>query len=284
MDFGLQDTVALVVDSHLPIATAAAVSLANEGAILSLTAPDSYHMRHVEIEIARHIRQERFRAVIADLNRERDVHRLVRETLHRQNDVGVLVNPFQGLPPSSAVTLAEENIEPALARNFMSAVRLTREILPHMKRLGEGRIVNLIPCAAIEAAPCDTLSSLSMAPLLAYFKGLAGELAAYNITVNNIIYAGVHCSEVNNGNGQRDQAIHGPNDHTDDNAIPHDAPDVSAPANPTGNDTKANALLPRMAKPHQIGDIVAMIASAQASYLTGANIILDGGSRRQYYA
>ena len=277
MNFGLQDTVALVVDSHLPIATAAAVALAGEGAILSLTAPDNYLMRHVEIELARlNIPQERFRAVIADLDRERDIHRLVRETLHRQNDIGVLVNTFQQLPPASATTLAEENIEPALARNFMSAVRLTREVLPHMKRLGEGRIVNLIPFAAVQASPCDTLSSLSMAPLLAYFKGLAYELASDNITVNNIIYAGVHCPEAHNGNGQGAQA----GDESDDSNVG----DVPAPVNPPDGGTESDAPLPRKAKPHQIGDIVAMTASQQASYLTGANIILDGGSHRRYYA
>ena len=178
MDLGLQDTVALVVDSHLGIATAAAASLANEGAILSLTAPDNYHMRHVEIELARsNIPQDRFRAVIADLRRTRDIHRLVRETLHRQNDIGVLVNTVQELEPASAIELEEENIEPALARNFFAAVQLTREVVPHMKRLGMGRIVNLIPYSAIEVSSGGTLSSLSLAPLLAYFKGLAFELA-----------------------------------------------------------------------------------------------------------
>ena len=40
----------------------------------------------------------------------------------------------------------------------------------------------------------------------------------------------------------------------------------------------------RTAEPHEIGDVVAMVASSRASYLTGANIILDGGRHRQYYA
>ena len=200
MDLGLQDTVALVVDSHLGIATAAAASLANEGAILSLTAPDNYHMRHVEIELARsNIPQDRFRAVIADLSRTRDIHRLVRETLHRQNDIGVLVNTVQELDPSSAMELEEENIEPAMARNFFSAVQLTREVLPHMRRLGMGRIINLIPYSAIEVSSGGTLSSLSLAPLLAYFKGLAFELAPNHITVNNIIYFGVESDDPENG-------------------------------------------------------------------------------------
>ena len=276
MDLGLQDTVALVVDSHLGIATAAAASLASEGAILSLTAPDSYSMRHVEIELARsNISQERFRAVIADLNRTRDIHRLVRETLHRQNDIGVLVNTVQELEPASAVELEEENIEPALARNFFSAVQLTREVVPHMKRLGRGRIINLIPYSAIEVSSGGTLSSLSLAPLLAYFKGLAFELASKDITVNNIIYFGVEYQEPANGNHHAD----GDTDAYDGAAL-NDPEENGAPR----QKLEENSPMHRTAEPHEIGDVVAMVASSRASYLTGANIILDGGRHRQYYA
>ena len=275
MDLGLQDTVALVVDSHLGIATAAAASLASEGAILSLTAPDNYHMRHVELELARsNIPQDRFRAVIADLNRTRDIHRLVRETLHRQNNIGVLVNTVQELEPSSAVDLEEETIEPALARNFFSAVQLTHEVVPHMKRLGMGRIINLIPYSAIEVSSGGTLSSLSLAPLLAYFKGLAFELASENITVNNIIYFGVESDEPENNHS----ALNG-----DDANGDHPAPDP-AENGKHRNGFEDDSPMHRMAEPHEIGDVVAMVASSRASYLTGANIILDGGRHRQYYA
>ncbi len=274
MDFGLQDTVALVVDSHLAIATATATALAKEGAILSLTAPDNYRMRHVEMEIARkHVPQDRFRAVIADLDREQDIHRLVRETLHRQGNISVMVTTVQDQGNSPASELEDEQIEPALARNFMSAVHLTREVLPHMRRYGMGRIINLVPFSAMEVSPHNTLSSLSLAPVLAYFKGLASELAPNNITVNNVIYAGVHSEEI-------DDPQHPPGS---------DEPDASDGAEQAQTCTQstlekivAEAPMKRMGTPKEIGDIVCMIASSQASYLTGANIIVDGGIHHNY--
>ena len=277
MDFGLEDKVALVVDSHLAIPNAAAAALADEGAILSLTAPDNYHMRHVEIELARrHIAQERFRAVIADLERERDIRRLVRETVHRQNAIAILVTSVQEREPAPASVLQDEQIEPALARNFMTMVHLTREVLPHMKRLGSGRIINLIPSTAMASSPRTALSSLSMAPALAYFKSLAFELAPQHITVNNVIYAGVPCGDT--------QAP-----PPDAAAAPHAADLAGATANAAGAGAGADGepppeLLPmrRMGQPKEVGDIVCMIASAQASYLTGANIVVDGGSHHSY--
>ena len=271
MDFGLQDTVALVVDSHLAIATATATALAKEGAILSLTAPDSYRMRHVEMEIARkHVLQDRFRAVIADLEREQDIHRLVRETLHRQGNIGVMVTTIQDQGNSPASELEDEQIEPALARNFMSAVHLTREVLPHMRRYGSGRIINLVPFSAMEVSPHNTLSSLSLAPVLAYFKGLASELAPENITVNNVIYAGVESSEIEDPSHARDQEDSG------------DEADAAACVDAKLQEIVADAPMKRMGTPEEIGNIVCMIASSQASYLTGANIILDGGIHHNY--
>lgn len=270
MDFGLEDKVALVVDSHLAIPNAAAAALAQEGAILSLTAPDNYHMRHVEIELARrHIAQERFRAVIADLERERDIRRLVRETVHRQNAIAILVTSVQEREPAPASALQDEQIEPALARNFMTMVHLTREVLPHMKRLGSGRIINLIPSTAMASSPRTALSSLSMAPVLAYFKSLAFELAPQHITVNNVIYAGVPCGDT--------QAP--PKDAADTAGVPAD---IDADAGADREPPPELSPMRRMGQPKEIGDIVCMIASAQASYLTGANIVVDGGSHHSY--
>ena len=274
MDFGLRDTVALVVDSHLAIATATAAALAKEGALLSLTAPDSYRMRHVELELARkHVQQDRFRAVIADLDREQDIHRLVRETLHRQGNIGVMVTIVQDQGNLPASELEDEQIEPALARNFMSAVHLTREVLPHMKRYGLGRIINLVPFSAMEVSPHNTLSSLSLAPVLAYFKGLASELAPRNITVNNVIYAGVHCEEIED------------RQHAKANQE-FDASDGEAHGQVCTESRLAKIAaetpMKRMGTPEEVGDIVCMIASYQASYLTGANIIVDGGIHHNY--
>ena len=294
MDFGLEDKVALVVDSHLAIPNAAAVALAQEGAVLSLTAPDNYSMRRVELELARrHISQERFHSVIANLEQERDIRRLVRETLrHRLNSVSVnaisvLVTTVQEMAPAPASGLAGDQIQPALTRNFMAAVRLTREVLPNMKRQGNGRIINLIPFTAMESSPRTVLSSLSMAPALAYFKGLSAELACENITVNNVIYAGVRCDRNyaappasggnggngnGNGNGGAASETHSPNANDD----------AAAPDDETGAEMLDSLPMRRMGQPKEIGDIVCMVASAQASYLTGANIVVDGGSHYNY--
>ena len=274
MDLGLENKVTLVVDSQLAIATAAAAALANEGALLAISAPDSKHMHKVELELARlHIPQERFRGMIANLDKEQDIRRLVRETLHRQGDVGVLVTVVNNQPLGHVDELQEELIEPALHRNFLSAVHLVREVIPHMKRLREGRIINLLPLSALEVSHQNALSSATMAPILAYFKGLASELAAFKITVNNVIYEGVNSKETQETLRQRAQCELGEDANEDA---------VASLAESMLQETINGIPMKRMAEPHEIGDIICMIASQQASYLTGANIIVDGGLHHTY--
>ena len=122
----------------------------------------------------------------------------------------------------------------------------------------------------MEVSPHNTLSSLSLAPVLAYFKGLASELAPHNITVNNVIYAGVHCDEIDDPARVHDHVE--ADDHGEDQDCAHAKLEEMA----------AEAPMQRMGTPKEIGDIVCMIASSQASYLTGANIIVDGGIHHNY--
>ena len=274
MDLGLDNKVSLVVDSQLAITTAAAVALAKEGAYLALSAPDNKHMRRVELELARqNISQERFRGMIADLDREQDIRRLVRETLHRQGDVSVLINVVQNQNLGNTANLPDDDIEPVFSRNFFSAVHLVREVIPHMKRLGDGRIINLLPLSALEVSPQSALSSATMAPILAYFKGLASELAASKITVNNVIYEGVQSNETMEAIRRR--ATYELGSDADDAAI-------AAHAESMLQKSLDEIPMKRMAHPHEIGDIICMIASNKTSYLTGANIIVDGGLHHTY--
>ena len=276
MDLGLENKVTLIVDSQLAIATASAVAMAQEGAVLALSAPANHFMRHVEIELARqNIPQENFRGAIADLDKEQDIRRLVRETLHRQGEVEVLVTTIPNHIAEPTSKLHDAQIEPALSRNFRAAVRLTREVVPHMKRLGQGRIINLLPLSALEVTPRSALASLSTAPILAYFKALASELAPRGITVNNVIYAGVSCKET-------EDCLRAQLAHELEGAAADATDDLQARTAVMLRELAGDAPMQRMAEPREIGDIVYMVASNQASYMTGANIMVDGGAHHTY--
>lgn len=274
MDLGLENRVALVIDAHLAVGTAAAVALAGEGAVLALTAPDGKRLRQVERELARRdIPQERFRGVIADVGKEQDIRHLARETLHRQGDVSILVTAAADQEAANTAMLDDQQIEPAITRNFLASVRLVREIIPHMKRAGEGRIINLLPFSALAVTPQNVLSSASMAPALAYFKGLAAELATCTITVNSIIYECVDSPEMQETLRQR---------AVDRLGVDADDETVAGCAESLLLETVKSLPMQRMAEPREIGDIICMVASRKASYLTGANIVVDGGRHHTY--
>ena len=112
-----------------------------------------------------------------------------------------------------------------------------------------------------------------MAPLLAYFKGLASELAAAHITVNNVIYGGIRSEETRES--LRSSVLY------ELGANAGEA-DVEARVEAMMVDLEACSPMKRLGMPHEIGDVVCMIASEQASYMTGSNIIVDGGIHHNY--
>lgn len=261
MDLGLENRVALVIDAHLSVANAAAAALGVEGAVLALAAPDRKSLRQAERELTRHIPQERLRGVIANMEKEQDIRHLARETLHRQGEVSILITGGAGADPAGAAKMDPEQIEPALNRNFLSTVRLVREIIPHMKRFGEGRIINLLPRSAVAVTAHNVPAAASTAPVLAYFKGLAAELAPCKITVNTVIYDGVNLPE--DQEARRQSAVG----------------QLGLGAAAVLTEPAAADPAQRLAEPQEIGDVICMLASRQTAYLTGADIIIDGGRR-----
>ena len=75
----------------------------------------------------------------------------------------------------------------ALERNLYSAIRLSREVIPHMKQQHWGRIINLLSSSSQEFVDGTALSSLSQLAIMGFFRALASELAPFNITVNNVV-------------------------------------------------------------------------------------------------
>ena len=135
--------------------------------------------------------------------------------------------------------------------NFASSRRVTGRIVPGMKAAGFGRIVNITGAlygkAINGAAP-------SKAALLSWSRALGFELAPHGITVNCVAPGRINSVQIL-------QRLH-----------------------PTGESRAAfirdNIPIGRFGEPTELGNLVAFLASPLASYISGANIPVDGGSVR----
>jgi NAD(P)-dependent dehydrogenase (short-subunit alcohol dehydrogenase family) len=184
-----------------------------------------------------------------DVTDEAQVARLEKQVIARFGNVHILINNagINIRKPITDFTLAEWNR--VLDTNLTSVFLLCRALVPHMKGQGYGRIVNLTSMMAHISLPGRTAYSASKTALLGLNRALALELAAEKITVNSIS-PGVCDTEIN-------------------------APLMQ------NAELRAQFLgkipLGRWGQPEEIGKLAVYLCSEDAGYITGTDVVIDGG-------
>ena len=158
MDLQIQGRVAIVGGSSRGMGKAIAMGLAREGVNVTICARDAEAVSRAAEEIAA-TAPEQVLAFSADLSRREETERVVRETARRWGHIDIVVNNIGGPPLGQPSALDDAQWYAALELNFLSAVRMSREALPHMRQRGWGRIINLLSIAVKE--PVENLDSLA---------------------------------------------------------------------------------------------------------------------------
>ena len=118
-----------------------------------------------------------------DVTRQDQVEAAVQTVVDREGRIDIVVNNA-GFGISGAVEFTDtEDARRLLDVNFFGMVRVNRAVLPHMRRAGGGRIVNLSSVAAMAPIPFQTYYSASKAAVNAYTLALANEVRPFGITV-----------------------------------------------------------------------------------------------------
>jgi 3-oxoacyl-[acyl-carrier protein] reductase len=258
MDLGLEDRVAIVGGSSRGIGRAIALAFAREGAKVAICARTEGDLRRTEIELARLGSQHHVLAIPADLGVARDIRRVVRDTVNRFGQVGILVTRIGAGPPGRPSEMDDETLTEAMEHNYLSAVRFGREVIPYMKRQRWGRIIHLLPTYGEQAADRFSPSLSAQMAVMGYSKTLANELASSNITVNNILAGPIKTGYF--ADSLQDQA----------EKLGRDPEELLQEAT-------AGIPMKRLGKPEEVGDLVAFLASERSCFLTGTNVVIDGG-------
>ena len=244
----LKGRTALVTGASRGLGRAMAVALAAEGAALALVARDAAKLN----ETAETIRASGGRAEVftADIAIEAEVARVREEfTARCGNALHILINNagINIRKPITDFTLAEWNT--VMNTNVTSAFLLCRAFVPLMKGQGYGRIINMTSMMSHISLPGRTAYSASKTALLGFTRSLALELAPEKVTVNGIS-PGVYDTEINaplmNNAELRAQFL---------SKIP----------------------VGRFGSPDEIGKLAVFICSEDAGFLTGTDIVIDGG-------
>ena len=252
MDLGLTGKVALVTGGSRGIGRAIAASLLAEGVRVAICARDSKALDAAAKVLAK---SGDLLAESADISKVGEIERITEATVARFGRLDILVNNAGGPRPGRFERFTDDDWVEAVNLGLMSAVRALRAAMPHLKRSGSGRVVNILSTSVKESVDGMLLSNSLRTAVAGLAKTMSHELGPFGITVNNVCPAHVMTARLREVAAFR--------------------------ASEGALDTKAALgaiALRRMASPSEIADVVTFLVSARASYVTGISIAVDGGS------
>ena len=254
MDLGIKGRHALVCASSKGLGRACAFSLAREGVNLTLIARGA----------------EALEATAAEIRKETGVtvHTIAADITKPEGQAAVLaacpapdilVTNAGGPKPGDFRDWDRDTWIAALDANMLTPIALIRAVVDGMIARRFGRIVNITSGAV--KAPIDILglSNGARSGLTGFIAGLSRKTVAHNVTINNLLPGPFDTDRL------RQTASHwaAQNQQTVETALAE-----RAAANPAG----------RFGDPAEFGDACAFLCSAQAGFMTGQNVLLDGGA------
>jgi NAD(P)-dependent dehydrogenase (short-subunit alcohol dehydrogenase family) len=252
MEFGLKGKVAVVTGGTEGIGKATALTLAREGAKVAICARGQPLLDAVAAEITK--AGGEVLALSADMSKAADVERFINEVVKRFGGIDILVNNAGTSKRGKFLELSDDEWAADLELKVFGAVRCSRLAIPHMKKRGGGRIINITISSAKQPGAESYPTSVSRAAGLAITKALSKEFAADNILVNTICIGKIK-------SGQHERR------YTKDGIS---ADDYYAKL---GKDIP----LKRAGEAQEVANVITFLASDAASYVTGTSINLDGG-------
>jgi 3-oxoacyl-[acyl-carrier protein] reductase len=247
MDLGIDGRVALVTGASKGLGRGIAAALVAEGARVAMT---SRTLERVEAAASEVGAAAAFAHDSADVD---GVPGLVDRVESALGPVEILITNTGGPPVGAALGLPREQWEAAYRDLVLSPLAFVERVVPGMRERGWGRIVGVSSTAAAEPIDGLMLSNAHRTGTRAAFKTLARELARDGITINTLLTGRILTDRIIGMAGSVEAA---------ERAAEHDVP------------------AGRLGTVEEYAAVAAFLCSAQASYVTGTSIPVDGGLMR----
>lgn len=187
-------------------------------------------------------------AIKCDVSRWEDVRAAVNQVLDKFGRIDILVNNAGIYPFKPFTEMGEQDWDKVLDVNLKGVFNFTRAVLPRMIEQRRGKIINISSIAgSVVGFPNLVHYSASKAGIIGFTRALALETAQYGITVNAI------------------------------SPGPIETPGIGVLSKEAYEQVRRAIPLGRFGKPEEVAYLVFFLASDKSDFITGQNIVIDGG-------
>ncbi len=261
MIIDLRGKTALVTASSKGIGFAVGKALFESGANVCICSRSEDNLRTAQRALAD---PKRVLAITGDIADAEFLNQLVNQAKAHFGTIDILVNNNGGPPPGEALSFDDAQWLAAINGNLMSVIRLSRLVVPEMKKNGWGRIVNLTSTTAREPAAGMALSNVTRAGVAAYTKTLAQEVGPFGITVNTILTGGVLTDRLHS-------------------LLERNVKDTGESVDDAVARIGKTIPVQHISTPDEFVQTILFLVSPEASYVTGAAIPVDGGASKSTF-
>ena len=256
MNLHLTDAVAIITGSSQGLGLASARALVDEGARVTICARNADKLAAAATELGTAAgSHDRVLAVTADVSTPDGAERVVADTVKRFGRVDILVNNVGKAGGTDIVDTTDEDWHNAIDQTLFPAVRMSRLVVPHMRKQASGVILMIASIWGRESGGRMTYNAVKAAEI-SLAKAMSQQLAKDNIRVNSIAPGSI--------------------------AFEGGTWWQRAQDDPKGMAEFVKREIPfgRFGKAEEVGALVAFLASPKASWITGSCMTVDGGQSR----
>ncbi len=259
MDLGISGRKAIICASSKGLGKGCAMALAEAGCEITING------RQMDIlsATAKEIR-EKTGAIVHEVGGDVSERTVQDALLAACPEPDILINNNGGPPLKDFRTLDREAILGGVVQNMVTPIELVQRVIDGMVARKFGRIINITSASVLTPLSGLDLSSGARAGLTAFLAGVARDVAHANVTINAILPGMFDTDRIRNN-------------------FANAAARQNVPEDKIRADRINNVPAKRLGEADEFGNLAAFLASAHAGYITGQNLLIDGGAFRSAF-
>lgn len=250
--FSLEDKTAIVTGGGSGIGAAISKKFAEQGAYVYILDSNALAGKSIVEQIHTDGKGAKYHQ--CDISEQVEVYNLIDQMAEERN-IDILVNNAGIAHVGNVENTSEEDLDRLYRVNIKGAYNCIAAVIPHMKKKGDGIILNMASIAATVGLSDRFAYSMTKGAVLAMTYSVAKDYIEYNIRCNAISPARIHTPFVDgflikNYPGKEKEMF---------------------------NKLSKTQPIGRMGKPEEVADLALYLCSKEAGFITGANYLIDGG-------